>query len=224
MAGDIADRAWEKELTGLAWGHAHSSIAAYSVDVWDTALSYDPKDSTGENGERRAWSLMASGRTDDAVKQADEVKGLRRDTPRLAVDYAYLCDAIGDTKDSYKWFAHAVKDLHCNAIAEARTDPDLDEMRKAESAAFEDLVKVKYDWGVNRGVFHDDIYVNNNSAYPLTNVVFTCTITSGGQMYNPVLKADVIQPGTAYTWNNCVSISGSNPNYGTSEIDCDQNK
>jgi len=224
IAGDIANRAWAKELEGSAWGTAHSPIAAYAVDVWDTLLSYEPSDATGECRERRAWALMASGRIDEAVKQVNEIATLRRDTIRAAMNMARLANATGEIDVSYGWFEHAVKDLHFNDIASARTDPDLAAMRHAKAAPFNDLVQVKWAWQIDYGFFNDDIVATNNSAFPITNVVLTCTITANGQSWNPVLNVDVIQPGQSYKWENCVSIPGSHADSAGATLTCDQNR
>lgn len=224
FAGDIADRAFAKECEGRAWASAHSQIAAYSVDLWDTLLHFEPSDPTGECRERRAWALMASGRINEAVEQASKIRALRANTIRAALNMARLADAVGDVELSYKWFEHAVKELHFNAIAMARNDPDLDAMRQAKAAAFEDLVKVKCTWQIEYGFFNDDIVLINSSAFPITHVVLSCDVSANGKRWAPVLNADVIQPGQSFRWENCISIPGSRADSSSATVACDQNR
>jgi len=226
LAADITQRAWTKELDGHSWGEAKNTTAAYAVDLWDTVLAYYPGDDDGECRERRAWALMASGNLDDAIKQVIEIQKLRQNTIRYAMNCARLCNAAGQTDNSFAWFQYAVKNLGYNNVGQARTDPDLAAMRQAKAQDFEKLMACTSTWRIEWGVFNDDITLTNTSAYAITNVVLNCHIESHGQTWTPQLKAQSIMPGETQKWENVVSIPGSRVDDGktSATISCDQNK
>ncbi|MEI7776474.1 MAG: hypothetical protein WCK17_17060 [Verrucomicrobiota bacterium] len=224
-AGDIANRAATKEIGNSAWSTACNPTAAYATRLWDECLKFTPNDPTGEFGERRAWALMQSGHLEKALEQARSVEALRGKTIRFALNYSMLLSASGDTEMSYKWFEYTVRGLGYNNIALAKTDPDLAAMRKAKRTAFDDLTAFRVAYWIDWGVLNDDVSVRNDSAFPITNVVYRAHITSNGRTWTPELKVDRIDPGKTHTWPNVFSIPGSrNDQSSTVTITTDQNR
>jgi len=80
-------------------------------------------------------------------------------------------------------------------------------------------------YGMARTSCHanDDIFVTNNSAFTLTNVVLSANI-KGDQDYSRVLKVDSLAPGATKTWENVVSIHGDRVSSKSAALSCDQNK
>jgi len=152
--------------------------------------------------------LGANGNIKDAVKQAIKVKHLRSKTLRYAYNFSCLLSASGDTNNAFSWFSLAVKNLGYSNIATAKTDPDLAAMRRAKRKEFNDLVAVKCGWSFNWGVFNDDIILSNNSAFTITNVVFSVDIAQGSKKWHPVLKVNRIAPGTSYKWVHSHPLAG----------------
>ena len=136
-----------------------------------------------------------------------------------------LLSSLNDTENSFKWFDHAVRNLGYHYIAQAKTDPDLAAMRKAKKAQFDDLTMVRWTWSIDFGVFNDDVSVKNDSAFPITNVVFKGNFTSNGRAWTPELKVQQIAPSQTYKWVNAISIPGSKIDQSsTASLTADQNK
>jgi len=220
-AGDLANRAWSMECQYSGFGRAHSKTAKWAVRIWDACLAYDPKDSSGEIRERRAWALMASGKLEEALAQAEEVVDLRRNTTRYAVNMASLLSYLHKT-ESIGWFEHAVRDLGYNSIAFSRKNPDLAWMRETESVRFEAVTDVKFKSKIAWGLFSDDIAVTNNSAFTITNVKVTARITSSGyDDWMQTFQVGKIGPGETYTWNTRIGSRGDDAVCPVL-LDCDQ--
>jgi len=222
LAGDIANTAWVRELSGTIWHEEGSQIAAFSIQVWDAALRYDPLDVTGECRERRAWSLLATGQVDNAVTQADEVMPIVGNQPRFAYNYAMAKSAQGDQDTAFKWFKHGVINHGYTIVLRAKDDKNIERMKSAHKEEYLDLVTTKYNWGIRYGVFNDDIYLKNDSAYALTNVTLRCSLAQGSKKWNPELTVESIAPGQEMVWKDCVSIPDSRLDKASAEVTCDQ--
>lgn len=85
-----------------------------------------------------------------------------------------------------------------------------------------DQPTLSYKWEVRFGVLNDDILLTNTSQVPLTNVVFRPRIEANGQVWEPLLKIDRLDPGSVCTWGNIVSIPGSQFDRSSSTLACDQ--
>ncbi len=149
---------------------------------------------------------------------------MRGATIRYALNFASLQSRVGNTDNAFEWFSYAVKTLGFCAISGAKVDPDFAAMRRAKQREFEDLVAVKWGWGIQYGVFFDDIVLENNSAFSITNVVLTTNIVQGDKKWNHVLTIDRIAPGASHKWESVVSIPGNRVDNDKTKVtlSCDQ--
>jgi len=221
-AGDIASRAFSKEIGNQSWGAAYNQTAASAVQVWKACLKYTP-DPTGECREQMVWALMASGDLKEALNQANPIATLRQNSASFSYNMACLESDLGDTDTAFKWFDYTVRTLGYNNIVQAKIDPDLEAMRTEQQSRFDDLTSVKWTCGIGFGIFNDDVIVTNYSVFSLTHVVFNGTVTSHGSPQQiSELKADQIAPGGSYKWVNAISVPNGSTIAGT--LSSDQNR
>lgn len=222
LAGDISNMAWTQDLTGKVWHKTGSQIAAFSIQIWDTALRLAPLDLTGECRERRAWSLLATGKIDDAVIQADEVKPIVGNQSRFMYNYAMAKSAQGNQVEAFSWFSYGVQSHGFSMIQRAHDDKNMERMKAEIGGEYKELTKVKTTWVITYGVINDDITLKNESSYALTNVTLSCSLVQGGKTWSPELRSDFIGPGQKVVWRDCVSIPGSRLDSKSAALDCDQ--
>ena len=222
LAGDIANTAWTRELSDAVWHKKRSQIAAFSVQIWDAALRQEPLDVTGECRERRAWSLLASGRVDEAVNQADEVMPIVGSQFRFMYNYAMAKSAQGDQAKAFDWFRRGVHVHGFGMIQRGHADKNIERMKSNHKMEYEILTQVNTKWAITFGTLNDDISLVNDSAFTLTNVTLHCTLVQGGRKWTPTLTDESIEPGEKVVWKDCVSIPGSRLDSQSATVDCDQ--
>jgi hypothetical protein len=114
------------------------------------------------------------------------VSGLRGNTPEFAYNLACLQSQLGNTDAAFDWFSKAIA-FGYSQIVRAKQDPDLEQMRHEHAADFADLVTVKYQWGVDTGIFHGDVVLTNTSKFPLTDIVLDATLDQNGNSWTQTL-------------------------------------
>lgn len=209
----------------IAPAQAFPQYATTAVNWFEAAeklVNWAAADVDGEYRLNRAFALAAAGRPADALRQARSIHSIRKDDP----SYAYVMTALlaknGSHEESLKWLAYLLSACSPDLVTVYRSDPGLVPLRRARPAACEELFQVKYQWHIKWSVLNDDILLTNTSAFPLTNVVFSPTITSGGKVWAPKLKAERIDLGQTFSWPNAISVPGSRFDNSASTLVCDQ--
>ena len=105
-----------------------------------------------------------------------------------------------------------------------RQDPDLMTLRKKKPKEFADLVAVKSIWNIKFDPVWDDLWLRNDSPFPLTNVVLEVRLEQDQQVWTPVLTAPEIAPGQTVWWRDEVSVPGGWLSRKSATIACDQNR
>lgn len=220
-AGDLAERAALKEWTADPQHRYGSDLAKEAVKICRTRLVYDG-DATDWGKYDLALALNCAGLHGEALNMASRVKKLIR-TPEYAYNYACLLSLDGQTKAALEWLEFAFK-LGESNVAWAKQDPELKRLRENQAEAFARLTEVKWEWRINYGIFNDDIVLTNKSAFPLTNITVTPTITKNGQTFTKSLTLRYLAPGRSYTWEDVFSIPGSSTDSSVANLTCHQNK
>jgi hypothetical protein len=226
-----------QEVKGQKWGVARASSADYAIRLCDAGLLQNcPASMHDEIQETKAWALASDGRLTDAEAAANTVFNKLKDktdwffaddsTGGFLYSYACLASCLGDMGTA---FNDLKTDLGMSTspsadIKKAMADPNLSDLRAAKPTEFDNLVKVKFVWSIGPGIFHDDIVVTNKSAFALHNVVLSATIASGGSIWTPTLKADLIEPGESQTWENAIPNPGGPFDTMTANLSCDENQ
>lgn len=172
-----------------------------------------------------ARAKAANGDLNGAINAANLVDKADRDSTYSYI-YAKLMSMYGNTDNSLAWLRVAFADGH-SGVAHARTSPDFANLREKLPTEFTELTTVKNSWSVTWGyqINNDQISLTNKSAFALTNVVLTPSITSSGYPdWSKKLQCDRIDPGETYTWKLGVSeITSRGDDYKSeASLDCDQ--
>lgn len=85
-----------------------------------------------------------------------------------------------------------------------------------------DQPPITFTWNLQFGVLNDDVLLTNTSAVPLTHLSFKLRIEASGQVWEPTLTVDRIDPGATATWQNAVSIPNSHYDGASATLVCDQ--
>jgi len=206
------------------WGSAPVRSADRAVRFCRTLLDYDELDESGAGRAQLAWALAAQGRHRESLEIAESVVKLQGGDLNFVYNLICLLSINDRLDDAMEIFGIAVKDRGFLDISHARKDPDLAKLRERKSREFEDLTKVKFEWGIDWGVFSDDICVTNRSAFPLTNVTFEARITSeGSPAWKETFTTNAILPGQTHRWNTRIGSRGENPD-GNASLSADQNR
>jgi hypothetical protein len=217
LAATAASRDWFAD-SRYSYG---SPLAKEAVRICRTRLAYDG-DLSDWGKYELARALNFAGFHGEALATASKAQKLYRN-PGFAYDYACLMSLDGQTKLALEWLEFSFK-LGGSNVAWAKQDPELAKVRTQQAEGFTRLTQVKWGWTIKYGVFNDDIVLENNSPFPLTNVTLTPTIKKNGRTYARTLTVAWLGAGRSYTWHDVFSIPGSSSDSATATIECDQTK
>ena len=116
------------------------------------------------------------------------------------------------------WLAFAYRQGF-NTIAFVRNDPDLASFRAGQPERYKALTTVKVSYEFVWGIFNDDIVVENNSPFELTNVRVEVFIRKGTRTWTPQIRCDSIMPGGSY---KAVNVPGSEYDEASATVYSDQ--
>lgn len=225
LAGFAALRAADLGGKGKALG-AETKSSLMAASCCKTALNMDTTDPSGAIRWCYGRSLALVGNLEAAAAILVEVKDLMAGEP----EYHYLMSRIrsveGETDAAMEHFKMALS-KGFSGIAEARTIPDLDDLRSDYDEEMQALLTVKYSWSVTYGLLNDDITIVNESTFPLTHLELQPVITNARGSFSPTkpLTLDNLKPGESHKWVNRISVSGGKKGDGQkAELICDQNK
>lgn len=191
------------------------------LEIWRRIYSLDEKDAEGFVREQIAWVFAYHKEYQPAWDLANQIYQIRKTDPDFQSKYARLLILNGKKEEALPHVQEALR-LGFVDVKGLRTCDDFKSLAKAARAKLDDMLAVKWSWSVKWGVFNDDVLVRNDSAFPLSDVQFRPRIESGGKLYNPDLKNDLIQPGETVTWANVFSIPGSKYSSAKPILTCDQ--
>jgi hypothetical protein len=181
-------------------------ISREGIQICRTRLEYDPDESHLGKHEL-AICLNAYGMHQEALSVAATARN-QFNNPPFAYNIARFSSLNGLTQQSIEWLERSFQ-LGISDIRWSRIDPELEDMRNAHRAAFDDLTDVKMTSEIVWGILNDDYQITNNSKFTLTNLVVSpIIIRKSGRTYKK-LTAARINSGHTYTWDNAFSISKS---------------
>lgn len=234
-AARAATWAAREELKGNRWGAVQAPSANLAVRLWDAALQYAPADPHGVWRSQRAWALGIAGRFPEARKQANDVFSLRQGDSAFLFHYASLCSVSGSpNKNTFSniraalSYGNSISDIDSSewiTLQTIKTSPNLAALREEFATEFDDLVKTKYEWFIDWGLFSDDIRLVNKSAFPITDVKFDVTVksTRDGSWGPYRFECARIGPGQSVRWNTRIGSRGDDAR-GSGLLTTDQNK
>lgn len=221
FAALIAQEARSVEIKRGVVPLGSTETGSYAIALWRKVLEFEPADTTAEIREFLFASLLANGELTEAMSLGTTIAPLRSTSADFAYGVACLQSRRQEAQASLDWLRRAIK-YGFYDIPHIKRDPDLAHLRSERPKEFADVVDVKAKWDVVFGVFQDDITLTNQSAFPLIDVVLSAHLEQDTRRWDPVLKADRIEPGDTYTWSNVVSIPKSRITKSSATIQCDQ--
>ncbi len=188
-----------------------------AISSADDALKIDNSDSDGILRKIKIDSLWKLGKWEKTKSMLLELAEQFPNDSGNSYNLACYCSLSKDAKNSLAFLEIALKQGY-NHIFHLRKDNDLNFLKSEKNKEFESLISVSFKWGINYGVFNDDIWCKNTSIFKITNVIFKGCINK--KDFDLFVVA--IDPGETYTWTNAVSVPSSSTT-GEATLSCDQN-
>lgn len=109
-------------------------------------------------------------------------------------------------------------------ISEIPKDPNLIPLKNARSEQFQQLVTPDWSWTVTDDLVFDDVVLQNDSVFPITNVTFTLTLRKGETVKTVEVHCDVVKSGEKMVWRDAVVGVSGHWDIGSSSVSlwCDQ--
>ena len=85
------------------------------------------------------------------------------------------------------------------------------------------LTQNEWSWGIEYGLFNDDVWLSNKSDLEMTNITLLVDINLPGGKKMPELKLDRLGSGKTYNWINVLSIPKTDKQFKATML-CDQNR
>jgi hypothetical protein len=205
--------------------------AGHAIPVQGSQTAVRLFDAADSFGGRRAFSdaermdhilgLMYSADYDRAKRLLDSTESLQG-TPTHAYNYACCLSRLGDARGSLKMLELAFKNGEAKDEWVTNGDPDLDAVRKELPTEFGELVKTKWTWRLHwNRVTGDTVELTNDSAFGLTNVALTTTVTANDKKYEEPFFAAYLGPGKSMQWKCSIPVRDDGAETKAS-LQCDQ--
>jgi uncharacterized protein (TIGR03000 family) len=192
-------------------------------EYWELAIRLGG-DKEGIVRENMMWQLTKHGAFEPAFKVHSAISGLRDKSPDFHYYSACLQTCRQKHDDALTHVEKVITLLRPTKIALLRDDPNLMELLKAKPTEYRKLFTPKFSWGISYGVFDDDIWIKNESAFPLTDVELTPVIIAKGKEFTKTLKVGVLPPGQTHKWADVFSIPDSKADKATATMKCEQQR
>lgn len=191
------------------YADAPSEHAQFAIDVTRAWMAIDPQDLGDFAHVELARALADAGRFDEASDVAAPLVQTRwAENTDFSIRYARLMGIKGNADLCETWlrwsFKHGLDNVNW-----VRTAADFETLRTQKPAAWQDLLTPKASVWVNFGMLNDDVYLLNQSAFPMTNVKLTATVISKGQVWRINKTAAFVGPGKVFSFDNALSVPGS---------------
>lgn len=223
-AADLSVTAAVGQLNRDAYSSGPTKSSAEAVRFCKTLLALDTKDSYGTGNVLLARALGASNRYGEAIAAANaamEKEKKWRNDPFFNYRYAKLLsltnqlDLVGD------WLHQAYR-TGFNNITFVREDADLTNFRKGQAKRYYELTTVKFRWWIDYHSFLDDVVLENNSPFELTNIFLNVFVRNGGQVWTEKFKIESLKPGEKRLFSNVFSVPNNQNTIATATLNSDQ--
>ncbi|MBL8797397.1 MAG: hypothetical protein JNM56_26075, partial [Planctomycetia bacterium] len=94
--------------------------------------------------------------------------------------------------------------------------------KRGQGPALSTASQIQYQWGIEYHTLFDDVWLKNNSPFPLNNVRLTVTVNEEGKAKMETLKHRRINSGERYKWTNVFSINEENVRDKRVVLSCDE--
>ena len=222
QAAGIALLAREAELhrgNNPATGTRASRLA---VTLWSEVLKMKPDDPTGEIRSYLAGARLADGDPRGAAREIEPVIPLRKDDPEFKGQFATILCGIADWDNALRALEEALA-AGALDVRQVRREPLLKALDEHRQEAFRKMLTPQWTWMVTDDWLQDDVVMQNNSPYPLTNVRFNVVLHKDARTKKLDLKCEGIQPGKQQKWTNVAeAVKGGWDKTSGAELHCDQ--
>jgi hypothetical protein len=225
LAAELALEAATKQLNGY-YSNAPVSYAKYAIELYGKYLDIVPSgDGSKYEYVQLARALAMNKDFNKAIKMAnvaaDEYKW--KNDKIFCYRYARLMSLTNNIDLVSGWLKDAYR-LGYSDIQFVRNDNDLKIFRDNKPDEFNYLTTVNKDVSIKYGNFNDDIFLENKSPFPLTNVHLTGQIKQDdtGLEWSLDLSADNVDPQYQYKWSDAVSVKNSRFDLFEYQLSCDQ--
>ncbi|HEY1065790.1 MAG TPA: hypothetical protein VGE52_06765 [Pirellulales bacterium] len=184
------------------------------VAVCEAALALDPEDASGEIRRTYADALARAGRPTEAVQSFERLLPTLGRGAESVYALAYLRSLAGDADGSLAALREA-RSLGLTDVRRIRRDLDLKTLQATRGQEFRELVRPKWTWKIEFGVWQNDVLVENDSDFDFTHVLLEVVWTpQQGPARTELLWADRIAAGTTHRFeaalDGCVSTRMNN--------------
>jgi hypothetical protein len=219
----IALMARRAELKAGAALQPSSAASERALEIAEYGLAQQPTDTTGMLRLLVAYAHLTRGNVELAQTQAEALHSVLGEDTVYQGMLADIYSQAGDWDRALRSLAASILDGNFTT-EEVQANWFLIPVRKARKTDFDLLTTPKWSWNINYGLVNDDIWMRNDTFYPLTHVQLKLDLAKGQQTWTPTLTVDVLQPGETKVWKNVVSIPGSQLSKSGAKLICDQNR
>lgn len=186
-----------------------NDLTALSNAYAERLLQTAPKDPFGFGRFYKAKALAHRGDFSHAAETIDEVTPLQPRNPLVFYTIARIRARGGSASEAFASLRSAFG-AGWSDIRAVRQSGDFASLRATQAAAFDDLLKVKYQWKPIPGTFTDDVSLTNTSAFALTNITFRVDMKNGTQTSCRMLEnLPRLAPGESKIWTGIMSDSAT---------------
>lgn len=223
LATYIALLARHAELKAGAALQAPSAAGERALEIAEYGLAKRPADASGMLRLLVAYAHLARGKVELAQTQAEALYSILGEDTVYQGMLADIYSQAGNWDRALRSLAASIVNGHFTT-EEITDNWFLIPVRKARKGDFDKLTTPQWSWGINYGLINDDIWLRNDTFYPVSNVQLMLDLAKGQQTWTPTLTVDVLQPGETKVWKSVVSIPGSQLTQKRAQLNCDQNR
>lgn len=181
-------------------------------------LDNNPRDPTGIYRVLHAYALSENLQNNEALEYANQVLDKYAKDWYFCFKYSCILSRANINENTGAWLRQAIHHGY-EDIQWIKNSPCLQNYRNSKPKDYAELITPKWTWGVTDDWFWDDIWMKNDSHFPLNNVVLKVTLMKGNHPKKLTLKCPRLAPGEKKTWKNIVkTVSGRWDNTSTADF------